>query len=202
MQNQTKRTFRIDHYDDYRGPLSDFGFNFNGQHYVLRILLSESIKQLVIGLNGNHAIADTVADLDSLNINVNNFFGFMSKARLARFPVKHTLSALKFTIEIGFDLENDRFTLKMLGIPYEELQEAERQIQEDLSTRLCRKDEQNDFQGRIKTTKWTMQYKGQDIVLLASYSMSTRFADVRCGKQLTRVPGKKMDDPSLYPIPF
>ena len=131
--------------NDSRGPHSEFGFNFNGQHYVLKILLYESVKGVAIWLDGTYEIASTLADLDSLNINVNNFLKKMSKVRLARFPVKHTLSTLNFVIEIGFDLENDRFALKMLGLPYEELQEAERQIQEDLSTRLCRKDEQNDF---------------------------------------------------------
>ena len=65
----------------------------------------------------------------------------MTKESLASMPISCTLKELKILVELVWDLTNDRFTLKMFGIPFERLQEIERPpIQEESShQRLIRK---------------------------------------------------------------
>ena len=88
----------------------------------------------------------------------------MTIQKLVDNPVIYILQNLRWKLEIGFDLEKEKYTLKVQGVPFEDLKETNIRI-----VKLCHQRIENNFEGTFMFTKFFLIFGSELLVLHASY---------------------------------
>ena len=99
------------------------------------------------------------------------------KKKLAASPVRHRIFDLGWVIEIGWDLDQDKFSLKIQDILFKHLAREEFETRE-----LCHEKVVSNFMGKIKYSWFFLIFRNESILIKASYNMMTKKVKVTTGK--------------------